>query len=207
VAKGSDPTDSIVTVVNHHHNALVLLLFQTPKQKQNPNRNDDITQHLYDYYETSSSSLTVDTYGLEKLRSMANERWMIEPNILYTSYMIEFCLVFWFFHKGRGGGGGTEGGDYNCYPCVCYDSWLTRERIFVFSFTGRLCDFPDVGMGRSRLRCVHPCTQKLTQPSLYLRRHFRFESLYCQFALITKETKIEREKKGKKLLRRSTDHL
>jgi hypothetical protein len=55
--------------------------------------------------------------------------------------VIEFCLVFWFFHKGRGGGG-TEGGDYNCYPCVCYDSWLTRERIFVFPLRDDYVIFP-----------------------------------------------------------------
>lgn len=44
MAKGSDPTDSIVTVVNHHHNALVLLLFQNPKTK-NKTQTEMMTLH------------------------------------------------------------------------------------------------------------------------------------------------------------------
>jgi uncharacterized membrane protein affecting hemolysin expression len=62
----------------------LFFFFSEPQNQNKTQKNDDITQHLYDYYETSSSSLTVDTYDREKLRSMANERWMIEPNILYT---------------------------------------------------------------------------------------------------------------------------
>lgn len=161
MAKGSDPTDSIVTVVYHHHNALVLLLFQTPKPKTKPK------QKWWHY--TTSIWLLRDLLFLPHSRYLwpreapeHGERtmndWAEYP--LYYSYDRVLFGFFGFSIKEEEEEERREETIIAILAFATIRDWRANG-FFFFIFTGRLCDFPDVGMSRSRLRCVHPCTQKL----------------------------------------------